>query len=308
MNKELEQKLIEKYKYMFAERDRSQQLLAKHTALMTKLAEARREKDEAKIAQIKEEQNKIGSYYPIAFGFEHDDGWYDLLDDLMGKIEKIDVNKTLRITQIKEKFGGLRFYTCNSPTRMDIIGVGSFETEKSADGEQISELIHETEEKSYSICEVCGKPGKLCATKGLWYKTVCLEHRKLKLWRTDTEFQEYLPVQYFGKEDEVIIPTKILCKVVKVEFRAKEDTYYYTLDDGSIRPQHELKRKPRPNLYKGWFVTNKIMPKIEHVIQSSNYDPVAGWQYTLSDNSIVKEADLDAVYDENKGIKREKNK
>jgi len=96
MIKELDKKLIEKYKYMFADFTINNQ---------------------------------------IVFRFEHNDGWYNLLDDLMGKIEKIDINKTLRITKIKEKFGGLRFY----------IYVMS-ETKKSNNEEQIYKLINDAEE------------------------------------------------------------------------------------------------------------------------------------------------------------------
>lgn len=58
-----------------------------------------------------------------------------------------------RIIQIKEKFGGLRFYC-------EIDGTDEF-TKLNIEGQ------------SYNICEECGKPGK--AREGGWIKTLCDE-------------------------------------------------------------------------------------------------------------------------------------
>ena len=55
--------------------------------------------------------------------------------------------------QIKEKFGGLRFYV-DSAT------------------DKIYNMIDEAEKKSYTICEVCGKSGKEYHIKG-WTMTLC---------------------------------------------------------------------------------------------------------------------------------------
>ena len=63
------------------------------------------------------------------------------------------------VLQVKEKFGGLRFYV-NSAT------------------EEMYRLISEAESQSYEICEECGKPGTLSQKiKGGWMKTLCLECR-----------------------------------------------------------------------------------------------------------------------------------
>jgi len=59
----------------------------------------------------------------------------------------------MQVEQIKEKFGGLRFYTK---------GYGS---------KEIRNIICEAENKSYTICESCGRPGKL--NKKDWWVTVC---------------------------------------------------------------------------------------------------------------------------------------
>jgi RNA polymerase-binding transcription factor DksA len=101
--------------------------------------------------------------YPLCFegepicGFYCGFGWWPLLDQLCADITKeleldTDLRDMFRVDQIKEKFGGLRFYT-------------------SAGNDAINKLIHEAEEKSYTICEDCGAPGKPRNTN--WRKTRC---------------------------------------------------------------------------------------------------------------------------------------
>lgn len=94
--------------------------------------------------------------YPISFGWECSEGWIPLITDLIEKLAELDTEKQLRVHQIKEKFGGLRFYI-NSGT------------------EEMYNLINEAEEKSYHTCEVCGKEGKLREDLG-WIKTLCDDH------------------------------------------------------------------------------------------------------------------------------------
>ena len=103
------------------------------------------------------------------FGIECGDGWYDLLDELLTELEKlidekyphfkVDSKDSFKLTvdQIKEKYGGLRFY----------ISYGN---------DEILDLIDKFEEKSYKICEICGKEGELKVTRG-WYSTLCENHR-----------------------------------------------------------------------------------------------------------------------------------
>lgn len=65
------------------------------------------------------------------------------------------------IEQIKEKFGGLRFYVSNVPMEMfDFIG--------------------DVEEESYTICEECGKPGTTRDDLG-WVLTLCDEHHATRI-------------------------------------------------------------------------------------------------------------------------------
>lgn len=80
-------------------------------------------------------------------------GWSDLLrrlvDDLFAK------GWDGRVLQVKEKFGGLRFYI-----------------NKCADG--LDDRISQAEDESYRTCEECGLPG--VARSGGWIKTLCDLH------------------------------------------------------------------------------------------------------------------------------------
>lgn len=93
----------------------------------------------------------------MAFGFECGDGWFNLIWKLCEDIEKTKPAEDFEVVQVKEKFGGLRFYVTNST-------------------EKVFKLINIAEEESYKICEVCGKPGSV-DTKKHWVKTLCEEHR-----------------------------------------------------------------------------------------------------------------------------------
>lgn len=65
------------------------------------------------------------------------------------------------VTQIKQKFGELRFYTDHG----DSYSWG---------------LIHETEERTNTMCEACGKLAAKC-TVGAWITTLCREHQEAAL-------------------------------------------------------------------------------------------------------------------------------
>ena len=85
----------------------------------------------------------------MCFGCACGDGWYELLRETCDKLKDFP---TVEFVQIKEKFGGLRIYARSA----------------SEDGWYI---LNEAEDKSYSICEVCGAPGKV--RTGGWIKTLC---------------------------------------------------------------------------------------------------------------------------------------
>jgi len=85
--------------------------------------------------------------------FECSRGWYPLLKELIEDLIAMGWDK--KICQVKEKFGGLRFY----------INSGS---------DEIYERISKAENDSYEICERTGKPGKLRQDIG-WWTTLCDE-------------------------------------------------------------------------------------------------------------------------------------
>jgi len=90
----------------------------------------------------------------MAFGFECGDGWFKIIDQLSADITLLDEkNGTTTIAvQVKEKYGGLRFY----------VQSGS---------DAIYDLIEEAEALSLKTCEQCGEPGEL---RGVgWVSTMC---------------------------------------------------------------------------------------------------------------------------------------
>lgn len=81
------------------------------------------------------------------------DGWVNvLLDELVLKLVNMGWNKN--IAQVKEKFGGLRFYI-EQGTR------------------EMTALIDEYESRSFTVCEECGAQARMCQTESGWYKTYC---------------------------------------------------------------------------------------------------------------------------------------
>jgi len=96
----------------------------------------------------------------MAFEFECNNGWFDLIWKLCEDIEKVlKENEPIgfEVIQVKEKFGSLRFYVDGG-------------------NNTIYQLINKAEEKSMTICENCGKPGKIDNSK-YWIKTLCEECR-----------------------------------------------------------------------------------------------------------------------------------
>lgn len=102
----------------------------------------------------------------MAFGFECLDGWYSLILTLSLKLYPLVLKEHEtpneygcypRATQVKEKFGGLRFYMENATDEMYA-------------------LIDAAEEKSESTCEECGSPGSIDSSRN-WLQCRCEEHR-----------------------------------------------------------------------------------------------------------------------------------
>ncbi len=94
-----------------------------------------------------------------AYYFEVEEGWYPLIKDLITDLINLTWNK--EITQVKEKWGGLRFY----------INGGTPE---------ILKRINKAEKESLTICEITGKVGELRTDIG-WFRVLCdEEYLKIK--------------------------------------------------------------------------------------------------------------------------------
>lgn len=124
----------------------------------------------------------IREKYPLIFSqpceLSVGDGWFDIIDTLCasiqyrikninsqrdwlienGKTELPDEVEQVVATQIKEKFGTLRFYYYGGD-------------------EHISGLEHMAEAMSSRICEECGCPGTVRSTeKNRWVRVLCDKH------------------------------------------------------------------------------------------------------------------------------------
>jgi len=108
----------------------------------------------------------------MCFGFECSDGWFNLIWDLCEKIEKTSPSKNFEVLQVKEKFGGLRFYTSSA-------------------SKKIFDLIRDAETESYCTCELCGNSGKL-KHRGIWVKTLC---------DSCAETNEYNDIENMGSDE-----------------------------------------------------------------------------------------------------------
>jgi hypothetical protein len=130
-----------------------------------------------KYPKIFRDRNKRMQETCMCWGFSHGDGWYNIIEAACRNIQNhIDWKRKQEpyasmsddefneihqpiAAQVKEKFGGLRFYVDNAD-------------------DYTSGVIAMAESMSYKTCETCGAPGKQSG-KG-WIKTVCESCNKTK--------------------------------------------------------------------------------------------------------------------------------
>ena len=106
----------------------------------------------------------------LRWGFECDDGWYELIYSLCDKIQAyIDEVKCQQViaTQVKEKFGSLRFYTA-----FDLLNEDDVIDDIHYDA--IQAMINTASEESLKTCEATGGYGTL-NKRGSWLKTLSKE-------------------------------------------------------------------------------------------------------------------------------------
>lgn len=100
----------------------------------------------------------------MCWGLDVGDGWYDIILRLSEKLEKMiaacpedpDYGRPCA-SQVKEKFGGLRFYMTSSTDEMEA-------------------AIDFAEGEADVTCEICGEPGTI-GGKG-WLSCLCEKCRK----------------------------------------------------------------------------------------------------------------------------------
>ena len=98
------------------------------------------------------------------------EGWDHLVQPLLDELEQLGGE----VLQVKEKFGGLRFYYHLDENHPQ---AGSF-----------AEKVAIAEDQAVDICEICGQPGK--RRSGGWIKTLCDQHaqdRQLRIKRRADE-------------------------------------------------------------------------------------------------------------------------
>lgn len=98
------------------------------------------------------------------YGCQCDDGWYRLIDAVAAEIERYnnragDDEDPVVAVQVKEKFGGLRFYTDHSP-------------------EGVYHVINHAQYLSKMVCELCGEmeTARIRKNVGPRYKCLCDAH------------------------------------------------------------------------------------------------------------------------------------
>jgi hypothetical protein len=125
----------------------------------------------------KDDKNAV-RYTLMPFGFDCGDGWFTLIKTLCQEIKNIFHNAEMNVKykdkeahargeypkmedfavlQVKEKFGGLRFYTGGIPVEV---------------AEKVHAAIRMAKSMSYVICEQCGNAGELRDDRP-WVLTLC---------------------------------------------------------------------------------------------------------------------------------------
>jgi hypothetical protein len=113
----------------------------------------------------------------MCFGFDVGNGWRKLIENLLKELGEFSKQNhfSIKILQVKEKLGGLRVYIrLFSESKRDL----------KSTFDEVYNIIYTTEDKSYEICEVCGKPGG--TSKGGWKISLCPKH--MKQWEGGKRF------------------------------------------------------------------------------------------------------------------------
>ena len=141
--------------------------------------------------------NYIQQTNPYNYGFEIGDGWFKIVYELVDGIKVNDIKKggwVTKVTQCKEKFGGLRFYVTGT-------------------SDKNWALIRTAEQKSYGVCEETGSEVEVGTWNTGWVKTMCRQHA-LKTYYDKMDKNEFsTPVKFEdcwkpGVKEETIVTKK----------------------------------------------------------------------------------------------------
>ena len=110
-----------------------------------------------------------------------DEGWYQIVVDCDNLLTEIDPD--YQIAQIKQKFGGLRYYFQPSDVNNGELYV------------KMNAVVLAYEKIASMTCEATGKPGVLMKSKGGWVKTLDPEYAKTTLF-----FRDYTVVEKTDNE------------------------------------------------------------------------------------------------------------
>ena len=132
--------------------------------------------------QIEALKNKfLPNYYKSV---DVDEGWYQIVVDCDNLLTEIDPN--YQIAQIKQKFGGLRYYFQPSDVNNGELYV------------KMNSVILAHEKIASITCEATGKPGVLMKSRSGWLKTLDPEYAKSTLF-----FKDYSVVQKNSTHDSL---------------------------------------------------------------------------------------------------------
>jgi len=95
------------------------------------------------------------------------EGWFDIIGELskriaayVDRLPAFTEEPYITVVQIKEKFGGLRYYVQYYNLTDDQI-------------QEIETLIRAAENKTFVTCEDCGGDGSMVSPKKYWMRTLC---------------------------------------------------------------------------------------------------------------------------------------
>jgi hypothetical protein len=116
--------------------------------------------------------DKYTNIFKKPLWIECNEGWYDIVDRLSKEINDFATTlnsngdeQPITVVQIKEKFGGLRYYLNYYNLSDETIY-------------KVEQMVREAEKESGKSCEDCGAPAEMCSPRKYWMKTICIPCRE----------------------------------------------------------------------------------------------------------------------------------